>query len=594
MSDVIKLLPDTIANQIAAGEVIQRPASVVKELLENAIDAGSTEIRLDVKDAGKTLVMVTDNGRGMSETDARMSIERHATSKISSADDLFAIRTMGFRGEALASIAAIAQMEIKTKTEDASLGTKLVIKGGKVEEQLPEQSATGTQIAVKNLFFNVPARRKFLKSDNVELRHIIDEFERVALANPDIKFVFHHNGTELFNLPKSRLKQRIIGIFGKKYDEKLVPLKQETTVVNISGFVLKPDSARKTRGEQFFFVNGRFIKSAYLHMMVARAYEELIPQGYYPGYFIYLELDPGFIDINIHPTKTEIKFEDERTVGMLLNSSVKQAIGMHNVAPTLDFDQETSFNVPPLPSGSVPKPPQISYKEGFNPFETGREKPTEKHWEAIETFYSDAKSAPPESGSDSIFDEEKRAVQAMQVKRKYILSSINSGLIVIHQSRAHQRILFDEILEGMSRSEGTSQQLLFPETVNLTPADMLLVKELADDLRLMGFDFSEFGKTTVVIRGIPPVASGTEGSRLLAEVLESFRAFSAIDNLGQSQKLALSLAFKSAVKTGKALSEEEMLDLIDRLFSCENPATLPDGRKIYYTLSLDELNNRFN
>ena len=626
MADLIQLLPDSIANQIAAGEVIQRPASVVKELLENSVDSGATSVQLIVKDAGKTLVQVIDNGSGMTETDARMSLERHATSKIRKAEDLFSIRTMGFRGEALASVASISQLDIKTRVEKRDLGTHIEVEGSKVNLQEPVQTPVGTSIAVKNLFFNVPARRKFLKSHNVETRHIIDEFERVALVHPEIEFSFHHNNNELFRLPKANFRQRAVGIFGKRYNQLLVPVEETTNLVKISGFLVKPEAAKKTRGEQFFFVNQRFIKSSYLHHAIQNALSELIPKGYHAGYFLLLEVEPDFIDINIHPTKTEIKFEDERAIYAILNSSVKQAIGKFNVAPSLDFDQETSFNTTALKPGQEVRMPQVKINQDYNPFEeekkdaarfnrpleSPQQRSNRENWEKLYTEHpflqqrgkSEAtfhRQQPQETIStvSSDFSSTTEAGsqgegKTVQLHKKFILAQIRSGFVLIHQHRAHERILFEKYIQALSRNTGWSQQQLFPQNVEFNTNDAEMIRSLLEELQAIGFDINEFGKNTFVIQGMPTYAADQDPKELLEGVIEDFKQNEQKLNVEKKESFARSLARKTAIKAGKTLNIEEMQAIIDELFGCENPYTTPSGKTIVSTVTLDELNKRFN
>lgn len=632
MPDIIQLLPDSIANQIAAGEVIQRPASVVKELLENSVDAGAQSIQLIVKDAGKTLIQVIDNGSGMSETDARLCLERHATSKIRKADDLFALKTMGFRGEALASIASISQLEIKTRKQDYDLGCKIEVEASEVKSQEPEQSPVGTSISVKNLFFNVPARRKFLKSHNVETRHIIDEFERVALVHPEVAFSFHHNENELFRLPKSNFRQRVVAVFGKKYNQLLVPVEEATNLVKISGFLVKPEAAKKTRGEQFFFVNNRFIKSAYLHHAIQDALSELIPKGFHAGYFLHLEVEPDFIDINIHPTKTEIKFEDERAIYAILNSSIKQAIGKFNVAPSLDFDRETSFDTLPLKEGTPVRMPEVKVNPNYNPFEeekkfkgtyrapseTPQERSNRENWEKLyaQHPFMEKENAAVSSGSASsdadLFQPAEEAsrvtsdfskssektdhtdTKTIQLHKKYLLAQIRSGFVIIHQSRAHERILFEQYIQALSRNSGWSQQQLFPQTVEFSAGDSEMIRNLMEELHAIGFDINEFGKNAFVIQGLPSYAVDQDPKELLEGVIESFKLNEQKLNLEKKESFARALAKKTAIKSGKILTQEEMKALIDELFGCENPYTTPSGKTIVSTITLDELNKRFN
>ena len=606
MADIIKLLPDTIANQIAAGEVIQRPASVIKELVENAVDAGASEISVVIKDSGKTLIMVTDDGDGMNETDARMSLERHATSKIASADDLFALQTKGFRGEALASISAISHMELKTKPEGAVLGTILQINGGEIELQEPHACNKGTQLSVKNLFYNVPARRKFLKSDNVEMRHIIDQFERVAIAHPNIKFTLSHNNSNVFLLPPGNMRQRLVGVFGRKYNEKLVPVEQETPLVDISGFVLKPEAAKKTRGEQFFFVNSRFIKSGFLHQMVLQAYDELLPKGYHPGYFIFLEVDPSFIDINIHPTKTEIKFEDERSVGMLMRSAVKQAIGMFNVSPTIDFNPETIFATSPAPKNKIFTEPKITTNENFNPFQPNnnfKQNPSpaqvqnlQEMYEGLETVSQQANFDTPQQLAAKIQEPRTNfgAVKAFQLRNKYIFTSIKSGAIIINQTRAHQRVLYDRLTEELENGQGSSQQLLFPENVTFTSSLTELLNELMPNMKKLGFDIETFGANSFIVRGLPTVSASEDPKQLIEGTLYGYESHMEKAGTVQNEALIGALAFKAAIKTGQALNPEEISELIDSLFASANPMTLPDGRQIFHQLAFDEIEKLFN
>ncbi len=605
MADIIKLLPDTIANQIAAGEVIQRPASVIKELVENAVDAGASEISVTIKDSGKTLILVSDNGYGMNDTDARMSLERHATSKISTADDLFALHTKGFRGEALASISAISHMELKTKQKETNLGSAITIIGGKIEIQEATNCPTGTQISVKNLFFNVPARRKFLKSDGVEMRHIIDQFERVALAHPDIKFSLSHNGSDIFQLHEGNLRQRLVAVFGRKYNEKLVPVNQDTPLVNINGFVLKPEAAKRTRGEQFFFVNNRFIKSPYLHQMVLQAYEELLPKGFHPGYFIFLDVEPSFIDINIHPTKTEIKFEDERSIGMLMRSAIKQSIGMFNVSPTIDFNPENSFATTPLPKGKIFTEPKISVNQNFNPFDSSNsfsKTPSKDQIQGLQSMYEgltenhsqgDSTSSQLETPIDSSQSDYSNK-KSFQIKNKFILTSIKSGVLIINQTRAHQRILYDQFIHQIENGKGISQQLLFPENVTFTSGLADLLKELLPNLNQIGFDIEVFGKNSFIVRGLPSVSANEDPKALIEGTLFGYESNIEDSHVLRNEALASALAFKSAIKTGQTLSQEEINALIDELFASENPMTLPNGKNIFHKLPIDDIENYFN
>ncbi|MDX1315577.1 MAG: DNA mismatch repair endonuclease MutL, partial [Eudoraea sp.] len=497
MADIIQLLPDHVANQIAAGEVVQRPASVVKELLENAIDAKATLIKLVVKDGGRTLIQVIDNGTGMSHTDARFCFERHATSKITSADDLFQIETKGFRGEALASIAAIAHVELNTRESEEELGTAIKIEGGTVSSQEFTATPQGTSVSVKHLFYNIPARRNFLKSQQVELRHITDEFHRVALAHPNIEFHYFHNGSELFHLPPASFKKRIVGIFGGKTKEKLVPVSEETEVVKLSGFICKPEFAKKSRGEQFFFVNNRFIKSPYLHHAVVNAFEGLLRADTHPGYFLYLDVDPASIDVNIHPTKTEIKFDDEHTIYAILRSAIKHSLGQFNIAPVLDFEQDQNLDTPYAYREKSALPPRIQVDTGFNPFKedtaqtfrhSGRERKVSADWEGLyvglESKMSDQDSfssvqleseANAPLPMDPLYAEAENQLTSFQLRKKYIVTTIKSGMLIIHQGRAHQRILYEKFLKMVTLREAVSQQLLFPLVLSFTKSEMAII-----------------------------------------------------------------------------------------------------------------------
>ncbi len=619
MADIIHLLPDSVANQIAAGEVIQRPASAVKELLENAIDAGSDDIKLVIKDAGKTLIQVIDNGCGMSDTDARLSFERHATSKISSADDLFNLSTKGFRGEALASIAAIAQVELKTKQENQDLGTKILIEGSEVKEQEVCTGSKGTCFSVKNLFFNVPARRNFLKSNPVEIKHIIDEFQRVALAHPDIAFSMYNGDNEVFNLRKGSFRQRIVGIFGDKYNQKLVPVSESTDIVSVEGFVSKPEFAKKTRGEQFFFVNNRFIKNSYLNHAIQNAFEQLLSSDQFPSYFLKLTIDPSKIDINIHPTKTEIKFEDERAIYAILRTSVKQALGKYNIAPTLDFEQETSFNIPISQKNMEDiKAPTIKVNPNYNPFSNGASKSASngiktasqkeaKNWESL---YSDFEKttqeiveAQPEIETEqtqqiisSNWDEseydEKRTI--LQLHKKYIFTQLKSGYLIIDQQRAHERILYERFNEQLESHKAISQQLLFPETVDFSNADAELLNEIKPEISSLGFVMDKVGRSSFVISGVPADIKEQNVKFTLEKLLEQFKINSSELKLDKKENLATSLARSASIKAGQKLSEEEMSALIDSLFACQMPYHLSNGKPTIISLDLEDLNKQFN
>lgn len=617
MSDIIKLLPDAVANQIAAGEVIQRPASAVKELLENAIDAGADNISLVIKDAGKALIQVIDNGFGMSETDARLSFERHATSKIKSADDLFNLSTKGFRGEALASIAAIAQVVLKTKVEGNDLGTEILIEGSEVKEQEGCNCAKGTSFSIKNLFYNVPARRNFLKSNPVEIKHIIEEFQRVAMVHADIAFSMYNNGNEVFNLKKGSFRQRIVGVFGEKYNQKLVPVEENTDIVSIKGFVSKPEFAKKTRGEQYFFVNDRFIKNSYLNHAVNNAFDQLLSKDQHPSYFLKLTIDPSKIDINIHPTKTEIKFEDERAIYAIIRTAVKQGLGKNNITPTLDFEQESSFNVPLLRSSEPIKAPTIKVNTGYNPFAekstpAPRPKPqSTKNWESLYSSFEQEteplipnadegllEAAPVEQQqviSSSWEDEDYEEQQTLiQLHNKFILGQLKSGSLIIDQERAHTRILFEQYIKNFALGKGATQQLLFPETLDFTTADAELLNELQLEIKTLGFDFDKMGKSSFVVSGVPTELKEQDIKKTIEGLLEQFKLNESELKLKKHENLAISMARSASIRSGKKLSYEEMKALVDQLFACEMPYTLPNGKPTIITLNLDDLNQQFD
>jgi len=622
MADIIQLLPDHVANQIAAGEVVQRPASVVKELLENAIDARATEIKLVVKDAGKTLVQVIDNGAGMSETDARLSFERHATSKIKTADDLFNLHTKGFRGEALASIAAISHVELKTRTVSSEIGTQITIEGSEVTTQVASVTPKGTSISVKNLFYNIPARRNFLKSNPVETRHIIDEFHRVALAHPQIAFLMLHNGSDVFNLPASNSRQRIVNIFGSKTNEKLVPVTEETEVVKVKGFVLKPQFAKKSRGEQFFFVNDRFIKSPYLHHAVSSAFEGLVKDGTHPGYFLFLEVDTKSIDINIHPTKTEVKFDDEHTIYAMLRASVKHSLGQFSIAPVLDFHKDAGFDTPYEYSKKSPVAPSIDVDRSFNPFrEDSKEKSTlsgfagkrikDPAWESLYVGLKDGfetanagdisekvvsgMQVESEEATGSLFGDSKSAHGniTFQIQNKYIVSAIKSGMMVVHQHLAHQRILYEELLKNMTVQQAVSQQLLFPLQFEFTKPKVKLLQSIREQLEHTGFVFSELEKETVAINGVPAgvLESSVEG--ILQELLSDMENELPDAGFSQNDLLAKSLSKSLAIKSGVPMEKEAQEHLIHQLFACKEPSVSPDNRTVLITLEANDLDKKF-
>ncbi len=616
MSDIIQLLPDAVANQIAAGEVVQRPASAVKELIENAIDAGADKIQLIIKDAGKSLIQIIDNGCGMSVTDARMCFERHATSKIRKAEDLFAIRTMGFRGEAMASIAAIAQVELKTRRHEDELGTCIIIEGSEVLSQEACSANTGTSISIKNLFYNTPARRNFLKSNSVEMRYIIDELQRVALANPQVFFTLHHNGQEVYHLPGTTLKQRIIHLFGNNYNERLVPVEEDTMVIKLRGFVGKPEFARKTRGEQFFFVNHRFIKDAYLNHAVTMAFKELLPEDTFPLYVLFIEIDPSKIDINVHPTKTEIKYQDEQTIYAIIRSAVKRSLGRYNITPSLDFDQENSIEhlvtLKPLEEIVAPT---ITFNPDFNPFNTDnkpereyaasrgsndyRNSPIPKNWDTLYEISRKESSIQQEVYDEKSIEVDEQEInkpserQLFQIQNRFILSQIKSGFMLISQQAAHERILYERFLQQLQNHSGVSQQSLFPQSVTLNSSDFELLKELLPDIRALGFDIREFGKNTVVVEGIPADLNNASEHEILEQLLEGFKNNQSILKLDKRDSLARSLARNAATKAGVKMSLEEMNILIDQLFACQMPNVALNGKLVITTFTMNELLERF-
>lgn len=626
MADIIQLLPDHVANQIAAGEVVQRPASVVKELLENAIDAEATHIQLLIKDAGKTLIQVSDDGKGMSETDARLCFERHATSKIKMAEDLFQLKTKGFRGEALASIAAIAHVDLKSKQEEQEVGTEIKINGTKVESQEPCVTPKGTVVSVKNLFFNIPARRNFLKSNAVETRHIIDEFQRVALAHPQIAFSLHHNGSEIFQLPSTNHRQRIVNIFGTKTNEKLVPVEEETEILNVQGFVGKPEFAKRTKGEQFFFVNDRFIKSPYLNHAVTAAFEGLLKEKTYPSYFLYLNIDPKRIDINIHPTKTEIKFDDEHALYAILRSAIKHSLGQFNVAPVLDFERDANLDTPYSYKEKQAEHPIVEVDRNFNPFESEMKfssssstsaktsssksnfqpsfsKKNEGSWEALYTEFDSSKPEADfsnvefesEEVTGSLFEDEKKSESGntFQLQKKYIISSLKSGLLVIDQHRAHTRILYEDLLKSITVKAAISQQLLFPLILQYSKQETAMLRELKDSLEQTGFVFARIENHEVEIKGIPNLISESEVSILLDQLLSDFENEIPESGFKQTDLLAKSLAKSMAIKTGAVLDTVEQIAIVNGLFACKEPDVTPSNRKVFVTLAVDELEKKF-
>ena len=600
MPDIIKLLPDSVANQIAAGEVIQRPASVVKELMENSVDAGGKNISVIIKDSGKTLIQVNDDGCGMSETDARLSFERHATSKISSAKDLFAISTKGFRGEALASVAAVSMVELKTRKEDCETGTLVLINGSRVEAQEPCSCPKGSGFSVKNLFYNIPARRKFLKSDNTELRHIINEFQKIVIAHPDIKFSLHHNDNEIYNLPPSNYRQRIVGVFGKQINQDLITLETETSLISIKGFIGKPEGARRTYGEQFFFVNNRFMKHPYFHKAVAEAYQNILPADAIPTYFIFMEADPASIDINIHPTKTEIKFEDERSIWQILMASVREALGRFNIVPSLDFENEALIDIPVRSSKDIiPEQPSIEVNPRYNPFD--KDEPSFRRPDFIEKFerentanweklYSTLEKENENPELERIRETDRKF---FQIKNKYIVCPVKSGLMLIDQKRAHERVLYERFLECLSQNRSVSQAELFPVTIDINPVDYHALKEIENDLKLLGFALQFTAKNKITIKGRPSDSASSDPVEMLEILIEEYKSTQADPSTTAREKLASAMAGASAIPYGKTLVQSEMEDLFDALFACPAPNYSPKGKPVIIIITLEDLDKKF-
>ncbi len=605
MQNVISLLPESVANQIAAGEVVQRPASIVKELLENAIDAKATFIKLIVKDAGRTLVQVIDNGLGMSPVDARMAFERHATSKIKKAEDLFQLNTKGFRGEALASIAAVAQVELKTKREDDVVGQLIEIEGNKFVRQEECQAPTGSSFSVKNLFFNIPARRNFLKDDNIELKHIIDEFERVALPHPNIHFQLFSNGNELYNLPASNLMERISGLFSKTLQGKLVHI-----VVKITGYVGKPENAKKRRGDQYFFVNNRFVKSPYLHHSVAEAYKDLISHDSHPSYYLFLEVNPETIDINIHPTKTEIKFQDEKIIYALLHSAVKRSLGKANLGPSLDFNSEMSFEIDYSKAVSQPT---VTVNPDYNPFnnskstssysqpkDTQLQKNNKQNWETLYDNYNNAdyksenQDLQLEKQAEQIsLGYENQAGKCFQLYNKYIIAAHEQGLLVIDQQRAHERILYEHYLATKEKNAASSQQVLFPVTIELTPNDFALMETLMPHFKLLGFEIEPFGKNTIVVQGTPAELGEFNTQEMVEGILETYKLNTFDVKIDPFENMCRSMAKSACIKYGKSLEKEEMDLITEHLFLCENPMYTPGGKATIMEMGKTDLEAYF-
>ena len=616
MSNIIQLLPDSIANQIAAGEVVQRPSSAVKELLENAIDAGSNSIKLILKNAGKTLIQVIDDGKGMSPIDARMCFERHATSKIRQSEDLFAIRTMGFRGEAMASIAAIAQVELITKERESDIGTMIQIAGSKLTKQEPCQAVDGTSISIKNLFFNVPARRKFLKSEATEYKHILDEFHRIVLCYPNIKFSLFHNNNEIYMLPASNLRQRIVNVFGRAMNEKLVPLEESTDVLGINGFILKPQFARKTRGDQFLFVNNRFIKSNYMNHAVRFAFENLISADLHPGFFIYLTIDPSKIDVNVHPTKQEIKFEEERLIYNYIKVAIRHALGKHNLTPSLDFDSSNFNTTAPGNAGgnftSMPSSAGTNTSSGDSAYDNYKkqEKANVKNWESLyeglidiqpEIAINSEESSDVYTVKSKMYRDEKEKLlvdesqdqKFFQLHNRYILSPIKSGFILIDQQAAHERILYEQFLEKIDTNEKSAQQSLFPETIDLSAAQSEMLKNVMPYLNSLGWEIEDFGGTSFIIRSLPEEFE--KKGEIKDELLSIVENITDEKDIVEEKKvIARRMAKRMSVNKYAKLTVEEMRSLVNKLFACEHPYLSPSNKSVITTFTLEEILQRFN
>jgi len=600
MPDVIRLLPDSVANQIAAGEVIQRPASVVKELMENSVDAGAGEINVIIKDAGRTLIQVIDDGTGMSETDARLAFERHSTSKISCTEDLFSITTKGFRGEALASIAAVAMVELRTRRREDETGTLVVINGSKVEKQEVCTCRTGANFSVKSLFFNVPARRKFLKSDNTELRHIINEFQKIALAHPGIKFSLNHNDSEVYSLPQGNLKQRITAIFGKNLNQDLLNIETATTLVNISGYICKPESAKKSAGEQFFFVNDRFIRHPYFHKAVLEGFQKILPPGVIPSYFIYLNVDPSKIDVNIHPTKTEVKFEDERAIWQILNAAVRESLGRFNIVPVLDFGSESYFEIPVKSTEQIPSPPEIRINPSYNPFKS---ESSPSRTEIIERFekekLSNWKKLYPGSSEPQVNTERNNdetivpGRRFIQIKGRYIVCPVKSGLMVIDQRRAHERILYEEYLKNIETGPTGGQKTVFDEEVTLEASDYYVYKEMEEALLNCGFEFEDTGDFNLLIKSYPAFVTPSGAGEFFRSMIESYKSQTPDIHGEIKERVAAAMAEGAAIPYGRTMAQEEMEHLIDRLFACRSPNYSPSGKPVISIITTEEIDKRF-
>ena len=604
MTDIIHLLPDSVANQIAAGEVVQRPASALKELLENSIDAGATEVTVIIREAGKSLIQVVDNGCGMSERDARMCFERHATSKITKADDLLAIRTLGFRGEALASIASVARVELMTRRIGDEIGSRVVVEGTELKSQTPVSCPTGTSVSVKNLFFNVPARRNFLKSNTLELKYILEEFFRIALVNPAVAFALYNQDKILHRLPHGKLKQRIINLFGASYGQKLVPLEQNTDLVNLSGFIGKPEFAKKTKGEQYFFTNGRYMRSPYLHHAVENAFRELISPDAFPSYFIFMEVDPTTIDVNIHPTKTEINFQDFKSIYSILFAAVKLAIGKFTLSPRIDFEVEPSMDPPPLPTGTPVRQPAITINADYNPFDTkGKnrfrvETPADVQKDALHHFYHETTEGAPVTQKQELISDAAKATASeqfnyFQLNNTFLVTHTRRGVVVIDQQHAHERILYERFLNTVSRPAHSRQQLLIPVTLRLNSDDLQLLEGWKDYFSDVGFEISAFGRDSILVSAVPVDSASTDPKNMIESLLESIKTALPDNKSSRQQILARSLAKRSAIRRGKKLEPAEIRSIIENLMACHVPDLSPEGKPTLLVLSFDDLMLKF-
>lgn len=610
MKGIIAILPDVVANQIAAGEVVQRPASAVKELLENAVDAKATIIKLWVKEGGKSFIQIQDNGVGMDETDARLCFERHATSKIKQSEDLFNLSTKGFRGEALATIAAIAKVNLKTKQESQTLGTEIQIEAGEVVSQEPCSIPTGTTFTIKSLFYNVPARRKFLKSDANEFHHILEEFTRVALAHPNVEFQLFNNSVNVFTLKSGNFKKRIIDLMGVSYEKKLITIEEQTELANIQGFLVKPEFAKKKRGEQFFLLNDRFIRSPYLHNAISNAFSDLIPKDMQPGYFIKLEVPANKIDVNIHPTKTEVKFEDERFIYAILQAAARKAIGSNHITPSLDFNRETAFDIPMKKDINLVTPPSISFNPNYNPF---KEKSSYSAPSQTQTSYNQMDFLLPEEDINSFIpSEEVNTIETNEIEKpsklltndnenfkyfqlnnQFIAVNVNNQLLIVHQNRAHARVLFEKMMLSMEQNTAATQMELFPESVELSPLDYALFEEIAADLVQIGFDIDPFGTNTIVVRGIPADAEGIHAAEIIEHLLEEYKNFEVQQKATQKEKIARILANKLAIRSGIMLNSLEVNNLISDLLQCKMPHISPSGKPVFLNFTIEELQQKF-